>query len=70
MEVLTESLDMEIEKEFVEKKPAKKRSKKKASRQPQYIDGRKLSKHEMEFEKIASEKFDTQLWLKRNGLIF
>ena len=70
MEVLTESLEMEIEEEFVEKKPAKKRGRKKVSKQPQYIDGRKLSKHEMEFEKIASEKFDTQLWLKRNGLIF
>ena len=41
MQVLTESLDMEVEEDVVEEKPAPKRGRKKAKEQAQYIDGRK-----------------------------
>ncbi len=36
----------------------------------QQIDGRILSEKEAAFEKFASEKFDTEAWLKKLGLIF
>jgi hypothetical protein len=35
----------------------------------QQIDGRILSEKEAAFEKFASEKFDTEAWLKKLGLI-
>jgi hypothetical protein len=71
MQVLTESLDMQVEEDIVEKKPARKRGRKKAAEQPpQYIDGRKLSQKEIEYQEFANEKFDPEVWLKRNGLIF
>lgn len=69
MQVLTESLEMEIEEEFSEKKPPKKRGRKKSSEMPQYIDGRKLSKSEIAFQEFAKGQFDTESWLKKNGLI-
>ena len=70
MQVLTESLDMEVEEDVVEEKPAPKRGRKKAEEQAQYIDGRKLSKKEIEYHERVNEKFDSKLWLKKNGLIF
>jgi len=70
MQVLTESLDMEVEEDVVEEKPAPKRGRKKAREQAQYIDGRKLSKKEIEYHERVNEKFDSKLWLKKNGLIF
>jgi hypothetical protein len=70
MQVLTESLDMEVEEDVVEEKPAPKRGRKKAKEQAQYIDGRKLSKKEIEYHERVNEKFDSKLWLKKNGLIF
>lgn len=69
MQVLTESLEMEIEEELSEKKPPKKRGRKKSSEMPQYIDGRKLSKSEIAFQEFAKGQFDTESWLKKNGLI-
>jgi len=70
MQMLTESLDMEAEEGHAGKKPAPKRGRKKAAEAPQYIDGQKLSKKEIEYHERVNEKFDTQLWLKKNGLIF
>ena len=35
----------------------------------QQIDGRILSEKEAAFEEFASEKFDTEAWLKKLGLI-
>lgn len=69
MQVLTESLDMEIEEEFLDKPPPRKRGRKKAANQPQFIDGNKLSQKEIDFQEFSIERFDTQTWLKRNGLI-
>lgn len=69
MQVLTESLEMEIEEDLSEKKPPKKRGKKKSSEAPQYIDGRKLSKSEIAYEEFVGEKFDTETWLRKHGLI-
>ena len=71
MQVLTESIEMEVEEDHIEPKPKRKRSnKKKASETPQYIDGRKLSRKEIEYQEFASEQFDAETWLKKNGLIF
>lgn len=70
MQVLTESLEMEIEEDIVEKKTARKRGRKKASDRSQFIDGRKLTKKEMAFQEYASKRFDADSWLKKNGLIF
>ena len=71
MEVLTDSLELEVEEELKEQRPApKKRRSKKSSRKPQFIDGQELSKKEIEFQEFTNKKFDTQEWLKKNGLIF
>ena len=71
MEVLTDSLELEVEEELKEERPApKKRKSKKSSRKPQFIDGRELSKKEIEFQEFANEKFDDDEWLRKNGLIF
>ena len=71
MEVLTDSLDLEVEEELKEERPApKKRRSKKSSRKPQFIDGQELSKKEIEFQEFTNKKFDDDEWLKKNGLIF
>jgi hypothetical protein len=71
MEVLTDSLELEIEEELKEERPApKKRKSKKSSRKPQFIDGQELSKKEIEFQEFTNKKFDDDEWLKKNGLIF
>ncbi|GJL79494.1 MAG: hypothetical protein NPINA01_24830 [Nitrospinaceae bacterium] len=69
MQVLTESLEMEVEEDFLDNPPEKKASKKKSKEQPQYIDGNRLSKKEIEFQEFNNQKFDTETWLKKNGLI-
>ena len=71
MEVLTDSLELEVEEELKEERPApKKRRGKKSSRKPQFIDGQELSKKEIEFQEFTNKKFDNDEWLKKNGLIF
>ena len=71
MEVLTDSLELEVEEELKEERPApKKRRSKKSSRKPQFIDGQELSKKEIEFQEFTNKKFDDDEWLKKNGLIF
>jgi hypothetical protein len=69
MQVLTESLEMEVEEDFLDTLPAKKASKRKSSERPQYIDGDRLSKKEIEFQEFNNKQFDSQAWLKKNGLI-
>jgi hypothetical protein len=71
MEVLTDSLELEVEEELKQERPApKKRRSKKSSRKPQFIDGQELSKKEIEFQEFTNKKFDDDEWLKKNGLIF
>ena len=69
MQVLTESLELNIEQDDTVEKPIiPKVARKKTPRKPQYIDGRKLSKHELDFEEFRSKRFDSENWLKRNRL--
>ena len=71
MEVLTDSIELEVEEELKEERPApKKRRSKKSSRKPQFIDGQELSKKEIEFQEFTNKKFDDDEWLKKNRLIF
>ena len=71
MEVLTDSLELEVEEELKEERPGpKKRRSMKSSRKPQFIDGQELSKKEIEFQEFTNKKFDDDEWLKKNGLIF
>jgi len=70
MQVLTESLEMEVEEEFLDSPPKKKGGRKKPKSLPQYIDGNRLSKKEIEFQEYFNQKFDAEDWLKKNGLIF
>ena len=71
MEVLTDSLELEVEEELKEERPApKKRRGKKSSRKPQFVDVQELSKKEIEFQEFTNKKFDDDEWLKKNGLIF
>ena len=71
MQVLTESLELHIEEgDTVEKPVVPKAVRKKNPKIPQYIDGRKLSKHELDFEEFRSEQFDSENWLKKNRLTF
>ena len=69
MQVLTESLELNIEQDDTAEKPVtKKRTRKKTSKKSQYIDGRKLSQHELNFEEFLSKQFDSENWLKKNRL--
>ena len=43
---------------------------KKKPEKSQYIDGRKLSEREIDFEEFLNKRFDSENWLKENGLIF
>ena len=71
MEVLTDSLELEVEEETIEERPApKKRKSKKSAQKPQFIDGQELSKKEIEFQEFSNKKFDNDEWLKKNGIIF
>ena len=71
MEVLTDSVELEYEEELTEDQPASKKSTiKKSSKKPQFIDGQQLSKKEIEFQEFSNKKFNTEEWLKKNGLIF
>ena len=70
MEVLTDSFDLEVEEELAEERPTpKKRANKKSLKKSQFIDGRQLSKKEIEFQEYSNKKFNTEEWLKKNGLI-
>ena len=69
MQVLTESLELNIEQDDTLEKPATQKAvRKKKPKKSQYIDGRKLSKHELDFEEFRSKRFDSENWLKRNRL--
>jgi hypothetical protein len=72
MEVLTDSLELEVEEELTEEQqPApKKRASRKSPKNNQFIDGQQLSKKEIEFQEFSNKKFNTEDWLKKNGLIF
>jgi hypothetical protein len=71
MEVLTDSVELEVEEETTEDQSTpKKRIIKKSSKKPQFIDGQQLSKQEIEFQEFSNKKFNTEEWLKKNGLIF
>ena len=70
MQVLTDSLELKVEKNDNPEKPAAKRGgRKRSAKKAQYIDGRKLSKLEIDFEEFANKRFDSENWLKKNGLI-
>ena len=70
MQVLTESLELEIDGNIEEKPATKKPKRKKAAKKPQYIDGQKLSQDEINFEEFRNKEFNTEDWLKDNGLTF
>ncbi len=70
MEVLTDSLELEVEEELTEERPTpKKRASRKSPKKAQFIDGQQLSKKEIEFQEFSNKKFNTEEWLKKNGLI-
>ena len=71
MQVLTESMELKVDRDNISEKSAtKKRSRKKIPEKAQYIDGRKLSEREVDFEDFLNERFDSKHWLKKNGLTF
>ena len=71
MQVLTESLELNIDENDIEEDTAtRKVTKKKNPKNTQYIDGEKLSKHELDFEEFRSKQFDSENWLKKNRLSF
>ena len=70
MEVLTDSLELEVEEELTEERPPpKKRAGRKSPKKAQFIDGKQLTKKEIEFQEYSNKKFNTEEWLKKNGLI-
>ncbi|TDJ59238.1 MAG: hypothetical protein E2O42_07020 [Nitrospina sp.] len=69
LQSLTEGFEVDVDEAPEKPKKKTRRSKKKIAEQTQYIDGEKLSKNEIEFEELISERFDTEEWLKKNGLI-
>jgi len=71
MEVLTDSLELEVEEGLTEDRPVtKKRASKNSPKKGQFIDGQRLSKKEIEFQEFSNKNFNTEEWLKKNGLIF
>jgi len=71
MQVLTESLELNIEETDIEEDTVAPRvTKKNNPKNTQYIDGEKLSKSELDFEEFRSKKFDSENWLKKNRLSF
>ena len=70
MQVLTESLELDINDNTVEEPATKKPKRKKTAKKPQYIDGQKLSQDEIKFEEFRNKEFNTEDWLKDNGLSF
>ena len=71
MEVLTDSLELEVEEGLEEEPPVtKKRASKNSPKKTQFIDGQRLSKKEIEFQEFSNKNFNTEEWLKKNGLIF
>ena len=71
MEVLTDSLELEVEEGLAEERPEpKKRASKNSPKKTQFIDGQRLSKKEIEFQEFSNKNFNTEKWLKKNGLIF
>ena len=71
MQVLTESLELNIEENDIEEDTVtRKVTKKKNPKNTQYIDGEKLSRHELDFEEFRSKQFDSENWLKKNRLSF
>ncbi len=69
LQSLTEGFEVEVEEATEKPKKKSRRGKKKAAEEAQFIDGARLSKKEIEFEEFISEHFDTEEWLKKNGLI-
>ena len=70
MEVLTDSLELEVEEELTEERPTpKKPASRKSPKKTQFIDGKQLTKKEIEFQEYSNKKFNTEEWLKKNGLI-
>ena len=70
MEVLTDSLELEVEEELTEESLApRKRASRKSPKKAQFIDGKQLTKKEIEFQEYSNKKFNTEEWLKKNGLI-
>ena len=71
MEVLTDSLQLEVEEGHTEEPPVtKKRASKNSPKKTQFIDGQRLSKKEIEFQEFSNKNFNTEEWLKKNGLNF
>ena len=71
MQVLTESLELNIKEDNGEEKPITPKNKRKNSpKKSQYIDGRKLSQQEAAFEEFRSKQFNSDSWLKKNRLTF
>tara|TARA_B100000686_G_scaffold238776_1_gene247009 strand:+ start:170 stop:544 length:375 start_codon:yes stop_codon:yes gene_type:complete len=69
LEVLTDSLELEMEEDTIEEPAAPKKPKtKKPAPKSQFIDGQQLSEKEIDFQEFANKDFDTQEWLKKNGL--
>ena len=70
MEVLTDSLELEVEEELTKENPVpKKHASRKSQKKAQFIDGKELTKKEIEFQEYSNKKFNTEEWLKKNGLI-
>ena len=69
LQILTDSLAVDINE--VSDKPRKKakRARKKTSGTEQYIDGQPLTSREIKFQEFANKRFDSDEWLKKNGLI-
>ncbi len=70
LQILTDSLEVNVDE--VSDKPRKKarRPRKKPSGMEQYIDGQPLTSREIKFQEFANKRFNSDEWLKKNGLIF
>ena len=70
LQILTDTLEVDVNEMPEKNRKKSRRPRKKSSGMAQYIDGQQLSSKEVKFQEFASERFDAQEWLKKNGLIF
>jgi hypothetical protein len=69
MQALSDALDTELEHEPESFEPPPAPKKRSYNKKPQFIDGQKLSPNELKFQEYRNKNFDSDDWLRDNGLI-
>jgi hypothetical protein len=69
LQILTDSIDLDVEEVVDKVKKKSRKPRKKSAGRNQFIDGRKLTQKEIDFEEFNNARFSSEEWLRKNGLI-